>query len=145
MTSLDAELIAAYQRTEYRVADGRHAFVLRVEERAPLLRVCHETFDVTCSAYITAWNPRSVATPLDVNRAAMARLEQELTRAGWRWLRGEGVDPEGAWPPEPSLLVLGLDEASAVALARRYDQNALVCAGADAVPHLVICATAAAS
>lgn len=144
MTVPDAELIAAYQRTEYRVDDDGHAFVLRVEEPAPLLRACHEAFDVACSAYVTAWNPHSVATPLEVNRAAMARLEQDLTAAGWRWLRGHGVDPEGAWPAEPSVLVLGLDQAAAVALARRYEQNAIVCAGPDAVPHLVICATPAA-
>lgn len=138
MTVPDAELIAAYQRTGYQVDDDGYAFVLRVEESSPLLRACHEAFDVTCSAYLTAWNPHSVATPTAVNTAAMARLEQELTAAGWRWLRGQGVDPAGAWPAEPSVLVLGLDTSSAVALARRYEQNAIVCAGPDAVPHLVI-------
>ena len=70
----------------------------------------------------------------------MARLEHELDAWGLPWLRGEGVDPAGDWPGEPSLLVLGLDEAAARALARRFGQNAIVCAAADAVPHLVICA-----
>ena len=139
MTSLTAELIAAYQRTEYRVSDGVYAFVLRVEEPSPLLRACHAAHGVQCSAFLTAWNPHSAPTPLDVNTAAMSRLEQELDAMGLRWLRGEGVDPAGDWPGEPSLLALGLNEAAAVALARRFAQNAIVCAAADAVPHLVVC------
>jgi hypothetical protein len=140
MMSLDAELIAAYQRTEYRVRDGAHAFVLRVEEFSPLLLACHAAHRVQCSAFLTAWNPRSTPTSPDLNRAAMVRLEQALDALGLQWLRGEGIDPAGDWPGEPSLLALGLDEAAAVALARRFAQNAIVCAEADGVPHLVICA-----
>ena len=40
----------------------------------------------------------------------MVRLEQALAALGCRWLRGEGVDPDGEWPGEPSFLVFGLDE-----------------------------------
>jgi hypothetical protein len=137
---VDAELIAAYQRTEYRVRDGVHAFVLRIEEPSPLLQACHAAHRVQCSAFLTAWNPRSTPTPPDLNRAAMARLERELDALGLRWLRGEGIDPAGDWPGEPSLLALGLDRSAAIVLARRFAQNAIVCAEADAVPHLVICA-----
>jgi hypothetical protein len=136
---MDAELIAAYQRTEYRVRDGARAFVLRIEERSPMLHACHQSFGVTCSAFVTACNPRSRQTPQDENDAAMARLIDALAATGLRWLRGIGVDPAGDWPGEPSLLVLGLQESDAVALARRFDQNAIVWAGADAIPHLVIC------
>lgn len=136
---MDAELLAAYQRTEYRVRDGAYAFVMRVEEPSPLLQACQESFGVTCSAFLTACNPHSTPTPRDVNEAAMARLEQDLAGMGLRWLRGMGVDPAGDWPGEPSLLVLGLDQPAGVALARRLAQNAIVCAAADAVPHLVIC------
>lgn len=136
---MDADLLAAYRRTEYRVDDQGYRFVLRVDERSSPLRACHVAFGVTCSTFITAWNPRSAPTPHDVNEVAMARLEQELTSAGLRWLRGEGIDPAGDWPGEPSLLVLGLEETNAVALARRFEQNAVVCAKADAVPRLVMC------
>lgn len=139
MTSLNAELLAAYQRTEYRVSDRAYAFVLRVEEPSPLLRACHDAYGVRCSTFLTAWNPHSALTPVDVNEAAMAHLEHDLDAMGLRWLRGEGVDPAGGWPGEPSLLALGLDAAAAVILARRFAQNAIVCAADDAVPHLVMC------
>ena len=135
---MDDALVTAYLRTEYRVDDAGHAFVLRIGEPSDALRDCHATFAVTCSVFITAWNPRSTSTPRAQNDAAMARLEPALVTLGCRWLRGEGVDPGGEWPGEPSFLVLGLDEAAGVALARRFDQCAIVWNGADATPRLVM-------
>jgi hypothetical protein len=135
---LDPELLAAYRRTEYRVDDAGYAFVLRVGEPSDALRDCHAAFGVNCSTFITAWNPRSTPTPGEQNAAAMARLEQAVAALGCRWLRGEGIDPHGDWPGEPSVLVLGLDEAAAVGLAGRFDQHAIVCSGVDATPRLVI-------
>ena len=134
---MDAALLAAYQRTEYCVDDQRHAFVLRIDEPSRELRACHDAFGVTCSTFITAWNPRSTPAPRHKNDAAMAQLERELSAMGLRWLRGKGVDPSGDWPGEPSLLVLGLDASGARELARRFDQNAVVYAAADAVPRLL--------
>jgi hypothetical protein len=135
---MDDALLAAYRRTEYRVDDAGCAFVLRIDVPSEALRACHDAFAVTCSTFITAWNPRSVQTPREQNEAAMARLEQALTVMGCRWLRGEGVDPDGDWPGEPSYLALGVHQASAVKLARRFDQNAIVWSGADATPRLVM-------
>jgi len=136
---MDGELLAAYQRTEYRVSDGAYTFVMRIEQPSLLLHACQESFGVACSAFVTACNPRSVPTSHAANEAAMALLISDLRAHGLRWLRGVGIDPAGAWPGEPSLLVLGLQESAAVALARRLAQNAVVCAASDAVPHLVIC------
>ena len=136
---MDPELIAAYVRTAYRVDDSGFSFTMHVDESSAQLRACHGAFAVHCSAFITAWNPRSEAAPRSINEAAMSRLERELDARHLRWLRGEGVDPGGEWPGEPSLLVLGLDHAAAIALGRMFEQNAVVCAAADAIPRLVFC------
>lgn len=135
---MEPDLLAAYRRTEYRVSDGAYAFVMRVDEPSDALYACHAAFSVDCSTFLTAWNPRSEPTPTDANEAAMARLDHELAALGYFTLAGLGVDPTGVWAGEPSLLVLGLDQATGVALARRYGQNAILCAGADAVPRLVL-------
>ena len=118
--------------------DAGHAFRLHIDVPSEDLRRCHELFGVDCSAFITAWNPRSTPWPQERNEAAMARLEQALAAMGCRWLRGEGVDPEGGWPGEPSMLVFGIDAPAGVALARRFDQYAIVWSGADATPRLVM-------
>ena len=94
-------------------------------------------FGVTCSAFMTAWNPRSVPTPRAQNDAAMARLEQML-RPGLPLAAGRRNRPRRRLAREPSLLVFGIDEPAAVMLARRFDQNAIVWSGADATPRLVM-------
>jgi hypothetical protein len=135
---MNTELLAAYRRTEYHVDDAGHTFVLRIDVPSDELRRCHELFGVSCSAFLTAWNPRSTPTSRERNQAAMSRLEQALAALGCRWLRGEGIDPHGEWPGEPSVLVFGIDEPAGVALANRFQQNAIVCSGADATPRLVM-------
>ena len=61
------------------------------------------------------------------------------------WLGGEGRvfagagrDLAGTWPEESSFVVLGLDLDAARALGREFSQNAIVWAGNDAVPRLVL-------
>lgn len=138
MNSLPADLVEAYRRTDYQVADGSYAFTMRVDEPSDSLRTCHFAHGVESSAFITACNPRSVPTTDAENTAAMARLERSLQEDGYFVLRGRGVDPTGRWPGEPSFLVLGITQADAVALAHRFGQHAIVCAGDDATPRLVV-------
>ena len=137
---IPSSLEDAYRRTEFRVADRGWSFVLLVDQPSSILASCHEAFGVTQSAYITAWNPRSEPTALEINQSAQLRLEAELTAAGLPFLRGEGVDPSGSWPGEPSLLVLGIPGDDAQRLGQSYGQNAIVVAGRDAVVRLVVLA-----
>ena len=90
---MDVELLAAYRRTEYRVDDAGHAFVLRIDVPSAELRRCHELFGMSCSAFLTAWNPRSTPTSREQNDVAMSRLEEALTALGCRWLKGEAEPP----------------------------------------------------
>ncbi len=139
--SLKPQLVEAFRRTEFRVADRGWSFVLRIDEASSALVACHEAFGVTRSAYLTAWNPRSEPTSCEVNKAAQARLETELTAAGLPFLRGEGVDPSGSWPGEPSVLVLGISGDDAQRIGRAFGQNAIVVAGQDAVARLLMLTT----
>jgi hypothetical protein len=138
MSPLPADLVEAYRRTEYQVADGSYAFTMRIDEPSDSLRTCHFAHGVDGSAFVTACNPRSVPGSDVENADAMTRLARELEAGGYFVLHGRGVDPTGAWPGEPSFLVLGITEPDAVALARGYDQHAIVFAGEDATPRLVI-------
>ena len=131
-------LAEAYRRTEFHVADRGWSFVLRHEEYSKVLEECHRALGVTCSAYITALNPRSEPRTQAENEAAQARLEAELAAGGYSFLRGVGVDPSGQWPGEPSVLVLGISGGDAQRLGRAYGQNAIVVAGRDAVARVVM-------
>ena len=139
-TTLDPVLIEAYRRTSFRVADAGFSFAMHIDRPCEALQECMRRCNVTEAAYFTAWNPRSEPTPREINEAAQRELEAKLRSQGWRFLAGQGVGSDGNWPPEPSILVLGMPAATASALAREYGQNAIVTARADdgANPKLVL-------
>lgn len=138
MTSGTESLIAAYEATRYRVCDPLHDFVLRIGEPSVGLLALYEMHGVRSAAYLTAYNPYSHVTPDEQNRAAQAALLGDLDSAGAVVLVAQGEGTIGDWPPEPSVLAIGLSRDEAEVLGRRYKQNAVVWIGADAVPQLVL-------
>ena len=128
---------AAYRATDYVVEAAGGAFTLRIDEPSAALALLHVARGVSHSAYLSAWNPGSVARVVADNEAAHARLLAALAAAGLEGIEGWGRDPGGEWPAERSLLVPGLALPAALALAREFGQNAILHAGADAVPRLV--------
>jgi hypothetical protein len=95
-------------------------------------------YGVDSAGYLTAWNPLSKPQARAQNDAANAWLIAELERLGCRCLHGYGAGSDTAWEPEASVLALGLGLPQARELGKRYGQNAVVFAGADAVPQLVL-------
>ena len=66
------------------------------------------------------------------------RLGRELRGLYPIVIEGAGADPTGAWPPENSYFALGADLDAARAIGLRYRQDAVVWAGLDAVPQLIL-------
>jgi hypothetical protein len=114
------ELLAAYRRTRYLAGDGG-AFAT-VGERSGSIDALLEAHGARSGVFVTAWNPGSGVRDAAANRAANARLEADL--APWRHLPHEGVG-DGGWREE-GFFVLDLPEGTAVDLARRYGQVAIV-------------------
>lgn len=141
------------------------AFVLRVDVASPEVLDLYRRHDESQAAYLTACNPHSTVLSDADNRKRMDELVQTLRAlAGqgparsrtysdvrtklrspahsharsYTILHGRGTDPSGAWPGEASVLVLGMSEAEARELGVRFGQNALLQAGADGVPRLVL-------
>jgi hypothetical protein len=137
-TALDPELVAAYRAAEYHVTGAVPQFAMRVDEPSPSLAALHAPRGATCSALLTAWNPAGEARGRDDNLAAQRRLVARLAAAGVKWVEALGADPLGHWPAEPSVLALGLDHEPALSLAREFGQNALLWAGVDATPRLLL-------
>jgi S-adenosylmethionine synthetase len=130
-------LIQSYRDTEYHaMAPGR--CTLRIDQACAELEDLHRREGVASSAFVTACNPRSTSLLADENAARQAELRSELVRRGLRFLDGHGQDLSNRWPPEASCLVLGVDLATACELGRRWEQNAIVWSGPDAVPRLIL-------
>jgi hypothetical protein len=77
-------------------------------------------------AYVTAYNPHGQPAPEPENERAQARLLDELREQGQRFYPGASRGDLGDWPPEPSVLILGITEAEAIRLAAHFRQAALV-------------------
>ena len=91
-----------------------------------------------CSAYITALNPFSRALDVAANAERHAALGRELEQRSLASIEGLGQHPSNQWPGEASYLVFGLTLEAAKTLGTRLEQNAIVMAGADAVPQLIL-------
>jgi hypothetical protein len=102
------------------------------------LLAAHARQGVDCSAYLTAWNPFSRETDDATNAARQTDLVDALSRLGLDCMPGLGRHPSNDWPGEDSVLALGLGLDDAMALGMRFEQNALVWSGADAVPQLIL-------
>jgi hypothetical protein len=157
-SAISGELVAAYLSTHYRVrlpaptalknvagasfASGRErTFDLCIGQHSAPLSQLFAVSGYRRAAFITASNPFSVPRGVEENLAACARFRDELLRRSCRpqqILDGEGLDPAGAWLGERSFLVLGLDLETSTLLGREFGQNALVWAGEDAIPRLVL-------
>jgi hypothetical protein len=52
---------------------------------------------------------------------------------------GEGIGDDGVWPPERSVLVLGIEREAALQLGRRFGQRAIVCGDLGGLATLALC------
>jgi hypothetical protein len=146
MIAPDLEL--AYRSTPYVVdavpVNGEESedgpVVLKIDTASPALHALHRRHAVDCSCFITACNPFSQRLGEQTNLRRQEMLAAELRSRSLAFLPGTGRHLANGWPAEPSFLVLGLELEAAKNLGRHYEQNAIVWAGADAVPRLVILA-----
>ena len=135
--SVDQQLLDAYLSAEYWVEEVPVPFALRVGFGSEALRALHVECGVSCSAFLTAYNPGSRPHSDAWNRAAQDRMEADLICEGFALRRGVGQDPLGVWPGEPSVLALGIPRDRAEVIGRRYGQNAVVWSDAGGIPELL--------
>lgn len=131
---LSPELIAAYERADYVVHDR---FTLKIGRRSAALDALLEAHAASSATFVTPANPRGERRSEAENQAATEALQASLSYPAYR---GEGRDPEGRWPAEPSLLVVGMPRGEAEALGRAYRQNAIVFVEKGGAAELVMLA-----
>ena len=123
---LPNELRAAYRATDYIVSADVD---IHLEVSSPLpdeLLKLMAANQVSTAAFVTAWNPFSRPLPDPINRLRQRQLLHDLSHRGLRSIAAEGRDRAGEWPPEASVLALGLSRQAADELLVRYQQHALV-------------------
>ena len=134
---IEPPLIQAYRETHYRVTDER-AFTLRIDIPSPELAAIYSARGISCSAFITAFNPFSRTLSPAENESRHEALIAGVVNRGLKHLSGIGEHPTNGWEGEKSLLILGLALEEARALGNEFEQNAIVWSGPDAVPKLIL-------
>jgi len=137
MSEISPLTIKAYLETEYCVF-GDSPFVLKAGMASESLAKLYERFKVDCGAFVTACNPFSINVGEAENTFRQAELAKELSLYNLAFIDGIGEHPSGNWIAEPSYFVLGLTLDAARTLSKKYDQNAVVWCGSDAIPELVL-------
>jgi hypothetical protein len=130
-------LVQAYRETHYRVL-GDDGFTLTIDVPSPELAHAHRRHGVDSSAFLTACNPFSRSLSDDENIALQAVLAAALRSLKLLFIDGLGQHPSNGWQGEASFLALGVTRDQACHLGTRFEQNAIVWAGADAVPRLLL-------
>ncbi|MCU0705901.1 MAG: DUF3293 domain-containing protein [Fimbriiglobus sp.] len=123
----DAQLDAAYRATHYRV-HTEPPFVLQVGQGSAELDALLDRHGETTWAFITGCNPHSVQLSVQENAERWYKLRAVLRAilGGGVLYPGEGVDPAGVWPGEPSLLAVGMGRDAAKSVGREFEQNAIL-------------------
>ena len=137
MSKIPPFIIKAYLETDYHVL-APLPFVMRLNVANESLAKLYKQTKAGSGTFITACNPFSQETHETVNAARQAELAKDLSKRNLTFFDGVGKHPSGDWPAEPSYFVLGLSLEAAKVLGKKYNQNAIVWCGADAIPELVL-------
>jgi hypothetical protein len=129
------DLRAAYLATDFTFEAEGQRYTLRIGEPNPEVRLLLARQSVQGAAFITACNPASLQLGEVHNKLAMRSLRRTLY--AHTVFDGAGQDRTGDWPPEPSLMLLGVSQQYAEALGRRYGQYAIVWIDGTGTPSLV--------
>jgi hypothetical protein len=137
MSEISPWTIKAYLETDYCVS-GEYSFILRVGIASEPLAKLYKQFKASCGVFVTAFNPFSINVGEAANTARQVELAKELNRRNLIYFDGIGKHPSGEWAAEPGYFVLGLSLEAAKVLGKKYDQNAVVWFGSDAIPGLIL-------
>ena len=134
---LRTDLAEAYRRALY-VVYGAPDLVIRIGERNAALDALLDEEGADTAAYLTAANPNGELQDGTANDLSCAALHQALADAGCACYLGEGRDPAGGWPAEPSVLAVGISRREASVIGRSYEQNAIVFIERASAAELVV-------
>lgn len=122
---MNRNLIQAYESTIYRVLTEPE-FSLRVGEPSAALDDALRTHAVTSASFITAWNPFSKELELEENQLRNQALVKRAKALGVALIDGFGAWPDDPEKGEESYLLIGVFRDDAIALAKEFQQNAIV-------------------
>jgi hypothetical protein len=137
--SVRRQLERAYCNTNYVVLRPEGDLVIRIGEPCWALDELLNARGVREWAFVSASNPRSDLLCEQENLARHENLLRAVSDLAVELLPGESRADAADWPAERSVLLLGLSAATARALGKRFEQNAIVYGEVADLPWLIWC------
>jgi hypothetical protein len=135
------DIAEAYRTTTFRTHTPTGPADALIGHPAPAMDALLHNEGAPCWAFLSARNPGGRVLPAAENRRREKALEVRLRATGVPVLRGVGSGTDPDWPPEESLLAVGLDRHTAAHLGAEFGQDAIVVGDRDAPPELLWCRT----
>lgn len=127
------ELLEAYKATCYEIINPKIEIFIDKENKELINFLNENTISSWC--FITAWNPYSKGLTTIENMDLNNQLEEDLK--DYQIYTAQGKGTIGDWPLEPSFFVADITEVDAIALGKKYKQNAIVYGNYDGQPKLI--------
>ena len=131
-----AALDAVFRATTYQVVTEEGCFDLRIGVLHPVFDGYLERRGYVHWTILSADNPFAIGCP-EGNPVRRAALRARLETLDIPHLTTRHVADDGGWPDEIGCLLLGCDDALALALAAELRQSAVVCGQSGGAPRLV--------
>lgn len=132
-----ADLNQVYSDAVYEVYNNRHTIPLFVDRPNPQLDKILEKHHGTTWALITAYNPYSQCLSASENEQRQQKLIELVKAEKLTFLNGVGKDKNDLWTPEPSIFIVGIKLEKAIAMGKRFEQNAIIFGESDKKSQLL--------
>jgi hypothetical protein len=136
-TTLADVTVQAYLQAEYHI-QADPPFSLRVGSRSAALHALYMQSGARSGAFITPCNPLGHLLADRENQLKLQELKNRLEGLGLSYLPAEGLDPQGEWPPEQGVLVLGAGLEQVRTIGREFRQNGVLWCDEEAYVALVL-------
>lgn len=120
------DLQIAYEEAVYEVYYKGETIRLFVNQHNPNLDFLLKKYNCATWAVITAFNPYSQCLSTAENQQRHQSLIEYLEPLNLNILDAVGKDKNGVWTPETSIFIMGIKLESAIALGKKFQQNAIV-------------------
>jgi Protein of unknown function (DUF3293) len=121
-----ASLQMAYQEAIYEVYFGQEIIQLSIGKHNLALDGLLSKHDGSSWALITAHNPYSQSLSARENQQRHQSFREFLLTLNLTIFDAVGKDKDGVWTPELSVLIVSIELIKAIALGRKFQQNAIV-------------------
>lgn len=132
-----ADLHQAYQDAIYEVYYCQKNIQLLIDLLNPELDLILEKYDCITWALITAFNPYSQCLTAAENQQRHQSLIECLRSQNLTFLDAVGKDRDGVWTAEQSVLIVGIALEKAIAIGKKFQQNAIVFGELEKISQLI--------